>query len=105
MSKGLSKLQKTILGLLDNSLPGSCYRWSGTLTTRELLHELIIRGMISRDSPKKSAMATIRRACMSLLERGHIEGEYDIDSDYPWATIVSWRLATRNKPSADDSPR
>jgi hypothetical protein len=97
MSKGLGKLQKTILGLLDGSLPLQCYRSSGALTTRELFDELAERGTTSLDTPRKTAMSATRRACLSLLDRGHIEGEYTIDFDYPGARIASWRLATRAK--------
>jgi hypothetical protein len=99
MSKGIGKLQKTILGLLDGSLQLQCYHSSGALTTRELFDELVERGTISLDAPRKTAMSAIRRACLSLLDRGHIEGEYEIDNDYPWARIASWRLTRRDERS------
>jgi hypothetical protein len=93
MSKGLSKLQRTIVGLLDGSLKRQFYR-GGALITSELLAELVDREAVREDMPRNMAMFTVRRACMSLVERGILEGEYSIHADYPWAKVITWRLVS-----------
>lgn len=96
MSKGLGKLQKRILGLLEGSVKTEVYAQSRTYTTRELLEELIEQGIVSPDAPRKTAMFTVRRACKSLLNRGLIEGKYETDFDHPGAIIASWRSAAKS---------
>jgi hypothetical protein len=96
MSKGLSKLQKAIVGLLDGTIKHEVYSGK-TLSTRELLEELIEHDEISRDSNHKTAMFTVRRACLSLLNRDILQGEYIIDCDYPWAKTACWTLIGQNK--------
>jgi hypothetical protein len=97
MSKGLSKLQKAIVGMLDGSIKHDVYSSGNTLTTRELLEELIAHDEMPSDANHKSAMFTVRRACLSLLNRDILQGEYMIDCDYPWAITASWTLIDRNK--------
>ncbi|MGA2797774.1 MAG: hypothetical protein ABSE63_09360 [Thermoguttaceae bacterium] len=97
MSKGLSKLQKDIVGLLDGSLKRMVYSPGDSLTTRELLEELIEHDEMSSDTNHKVAMFTVRRACLSLLSRDIIKGEYGIDCDYPWAKIASWTIIEKRQ--------
>lgn len=96
MSKGLSKLQKAIVGLLDGSIKSRLYRGGGALDTREILEALMDSGEMSSDTNHKSAMFTVRRACLSLLNRGIIKGEYVIDCDYPWAKTASWTFINQS---------
>ena len=41
--------------------------------------------------------STVRRACLSLLDRGILEGRYTVDQNYPRAKVASWRLCGRKK--------
>ena len=100
MSKGLSKLQRAIVGLLDGTLEHKVYTSGGALATNELLEELQARGLVKEDIPRKIAMFTVRRACHSLLNRGILEGEYCIDCNYPWAEVATWRLIKQKKPKS-----
>jgi hypothetical protein len=97
MSKGLSKIQVSILGLLDGSIKKQSFSGSGSLTTSELLEELIACEIKTSDSPRKIAMFSVRRACLSLVERGLIEGVYTIDCDYPWAKTIAWSIVSSAK--------
>ena len=97
MSKGLGKLQRAIVGLLDGTLKHQVFSAGGALATSELLAELVALGLLEEDLPRKTAMSTVRRACHSLLDRGILEGEYSIDCDYPWAQVASWRINRRKK--------
>jgi len=99
MSKGLSKLQQEIVGLLGGSIRREVFRGSGALTTGELLEELQCRGVVRDDAPKKIAMFTVRRACNSLLQRGLVDREYEIHCDYPWAKVAVWTLKETRKPA------
>ncbi len=99
MSRGLSKLQRAIVGLLDGTIKLRIFSGSGALTTSELLEELRERGLVREDIPRKTAMFTVRRACLSLLERDILEGEYVIDVDHPWARVASWHLKEREGPA------
>jgi hypothetical protein len=97
MGKGLSKIQTTIVGLLDGSIKSQVYRNSGAFTTRELLEELIACGVMSDDTPHKFAMFTVRRACLALINRDILKGVYEIDCDYPWAQIATWSILDSGK--------
>ena len=99
MSRGRSKLQRAIVGLLDGTIEMRVYRGGGVLTTSELLEELRERGLVREDIPRKTAMFTVRRACLSLLERDILEGEYVTDVDHHWAQVASWRLKEREGPA------
>ena len=98
MSRGLGKLQHSIVGLLDGTLKRQVFSSGGGLTTSELLEELQVRGLVKEGTSRKIAMFTVRRACHSLLNRGILEGEYVMDCDYPWAEVVSWRLCKQKRP-------
>lgn len=102
MSKGLGKLQRAIVGLLDVTLEGEVYTKGRILTTNELLDELRARGLVKEDIPRKTAMFAVRRACLSLLNRGILEGEYIIDCNYPWANVASWHLSEPEKHDSTD---
>jgi hypothetical protein len=92
MSRGLSKLQRAIIGLLDGTVPRAVYG-RGALTTSELLEELVCRGLVPPERPRKIAMYTIRRACISLLDRGIVTGEYVVHDPCAWTDVLSWRIA------------
>lgn len=96
MSKGLSKLQRQIVGLLDGSIKRQVYS-SGPLTTAELLEELIASGVMADDRDRKLAMFTIRRACHSLLNRGIIAGEYIHDCDNAGRIAAKWYVEPASK--------
>lgn len=97
MGKGLSKLQWAIVGLLDGTLPRKVYGGPGALTTDELLAELEERGIVRSDVARKTRLFTVRRACISLLDRGILEGEYVPHCLYPWARVLSWSVAKKRK--------
>jgi len=90
MSRGQSKLQREIAGLLDGSLKGQVFHCAGGLCTAELLEELIERGTIDERVPRKAALFTIRRACRSLVKRGVLDVESAFDCDLPWVTVLCW---------------
>lgn len=92
MSKGLGKLQRAIVGLLDGSIPRKVYS-PGALVTNELLEELERLGLLREGTSRKVAMHTVRRACMSLSDRGIIRGEYIIHDPCYWADVLSWSIA------------
>lgn len=98
MSKGLGRIQRTIVGLLDGSLKRKLFCGGGRLTTSELLAELQERGVIRDDVPRKVALFTVRRACHALVQPELLEGEYEIDVDFPWAETIRWRLKQRKEP-------
>ena len=94
MSRGISKIQRAIVGLLDGSVRHQVYRGSGgPLATRELWEELISLGLMRSDTPRKHAMFTVRRACRSLLDRGILQGRYVWDCDNPGRQTASWKIA------------
>jgi len=100
MSRGLSKLQRAIVGLLVGTLERQVFSSGGGLTTSELLEELQARGLVKEGISRKIAMFTVRRACHSLLDRGIVEGEYVIDCNHPWAQVACWRLSKQKKPGS-----
>jgi hypothetical protein len=97
MSRGLSRMQKTILGLLDGSLQGRVFRSGGDLGTAELRAELLEAGILATED-QRQGMYTVWRACASLARRGLLQGERTIDCDYPWARTISWRAVAPRKP-------
>jgi hypothetical protein len=104
MSKGLSKLQTMIFGMLRGTEPRSVYRGGGELTTAELLEELIAREMVNENAPRRQQMFTVRRACDSLLSRGLIEGTYTHAEPFMWARTISWKAAPQSKPKGRGKP-
>lgn len=92
MSRGLSKIQTTILGLLRGTDRPLVYSGGGKLTTGELLAELAERRLIDDSVRRKIALYTVRRACNSLSLRGLIDGHYMVDCDHPGATTISWSI-------------
>jgi hypothetical protein len=95
MSKGLGRLQRSIVGLLEGTLSRRVFAGSGPLTTDELLAELEERGLVRAETSRKVRLFTVRRACISLLDRGVLEGEYILHPEYPWARVLSWSVAKR----------
>lgn len=67
MSKGLGKLQRAIVGLLDGSIPHKVYT-PGAMATNEVLKELECLGLVREGTSRKVAMHTVRRACLSRSE-------------------------------------
>jgi hypothetical protein len=92
MCRGLSRMQKTILGLLDGSLPGQVFRSGGALSTAELRAELLEAGILATED-QRQGMYTVWRACASLARRGLVQGERTTDCDCPWVKTISWRAA------------
>lgn len=90
MSKGLSKMQRQILGLLDGTEKPCFYSCGGTLTTSELRDELVECRMLDESRPRKQLMAMVLRACRSLLDRDLVEGVYDRNWDHGPSTTISW---------------
>jgi hypothetical protein len=97
MSKGLSTLQRRILGLLDGSIPHKVFT-PGTLTTAQLRAELIQADLMSSDQERKLAMFTIRRACRSLVHRAYITCTYEIDNDNPGRRVATWTSVIKRRP-------
>jgi len=88
MSKGISKLQRHILGLLDGTIPGQCYQGSGgALITTEVADELEAAGLITTEN-RKAAMFTAWRSCRGLFNRDLIKAEYTVTE--AGDKVVSW---------------
>lgn len=90
MSKGLSKMQRRIHGLLSGTESPVFYSSSNKLTTAEILDELIEYGMLDGSRPRKQLMATVLRACDSLCRRELVEGVYGRDVERGPAITVTW---------------
>ena len=95
MSRGLSKIQRVVLGLLDGTERGMVYQSTTALDTGEMLDELVERGMV-KDGNRKLAMFTVRRACDSLLSRGLISGKNVFDSNNPGRRTICWSKKEAN---------
>jgi hypothetical protein len=89
MSKGISKLQRGILDLLQGKSQGQVYTSGTELTTSELLDEMQVRELVKTQN-RKEALFTIRRACDSLCRRGLIKGTYTRDCDRWGCITVAW---------------
>ena len=89
MSKGLSKRQQVILGILGGSIRSQCYASGDELTTGELVEELESGGHLDRETNRKQRLFTVRRACDSLLSRGLLKGKTVLCDPYSVDTI-SW---------------
>jgi hypothetical protein len=103
MSKGISKLQKQILGLLDGSIRHQVFNEGDALTTAELLEELQTSGTLNEEQNHKYAMFTIRRACRSLVARGILQGDCEPDFDNVGRRAATWSSVSKAKP-ADAAP-
>lgn len=89
MSKGLSRIQNCIIGLLRGTVRRRCFPGSGgALITSELAEELMEHGLLSDHAPRKQQLFIVRRACDSLIRRGLIVGEYTRDGEVN--RVVSW---------------
>jgi hypothetical protein len=63
---------------------------AGPLDTKELLAELVSRGVLDDETrPHKHLMATVVRACWSLESRGLLSGAYVVDAD-DGRTTIEW---------------
>ncbi len=91
MSRGLSKRQALILGLLTGTEHVRSFACGGALTTAQLVEALIEREMLSATISRKQQIWTVRRACISLLNRGLVEGTYTRVDPYVWARTISWK--------------
>lgn len=100
MSRGPGKLQRAIVDLLGGKRPlaqfGSSGPKSAVLTTSELLEELVAAEVLPDvNDAREFQLASVRRACAGLVERGVLEGEYATDAITMRLTI-EWRV----KPAA-----
>ena len=95
MSRGLSEIQKTILGLLEGTEKGRVYKINREAITREIADELLERGLLNESAPRKQLSFTVIRACASLVRRGLVEGTYEPDCDNPGRTTVTWRASSK----------
>jgi hypothetical protein len=59
--------------------------------TAELLEELVARGLVGTNAPRKQQMFTVVRACRSLARRGLLIGEYVTDAEHPHCRTIRWR--------------
>lgn len=101
MSRGLGTIQRTILALLDGSEKHLVYSSHGSpMDTRELLDELVERGLIDSDRPHKQNMYTVVRACRSMMGRGLVIGERAINCDFPWTRTIAWSAVSDSDPAA-----
>jgi len=99
MSKGLSEIQKTILGLLNGTEKGLVYRnAAGGLDTREIVEELLEREILNQNAPRKQLASTVIRACSSLVRRELIEGLYVPDANNPGRRTISWKAVCKKDP-------
>ncbi len=100
MSRGLGKVQRTILAILRGEQPTRCYALGcGEFVTSELLEELIEADVLDGGRPQKHLMATVVRACRGLVDRDLLAGVRTFDAKYPWANTITWRLPAN--PPAD----
>jgi len=94
MSRGISKSQQIIFGLLNGLEDGRVYDdLDHGCDTAELLEELLVRGLVNEDAPRKQQMFTVVRACRSLERRGLLEGEMVTDADHPHCKTLHWTAA------------
>jgi hypothetical protein len=93
VSRGLSKIQRHIVGILSGTTRPLVFRSGGTLTTGELLDELREAGLVREDGPRGVGTFTVRRACLSLHRRGLIRGVYTRLCDLPLSLTIAWRAA------------
>lgn len=87
MTRGLSKSQVIILGLLAKT---------GGLDTPEIVEVLSDQGIIKQGAPRKQQMYTVVRACKALARRGLVVGNQVTHADYPWAKTIHWVAKKRN---------
>lgn len=97
MSKGPSKIQNCILGLLRGEVRRQCYSGgSSPLITNELVDELTEAGLLSDGTPRKQRLFVVRRACDSLAGRGLVIGEY-VPAEHA-TRVVSWSAVLEASP-------
>jgi len=76
MSKGISKLQRAIKGILEGTVQRRVYSGGpGEMITAELVDEMVEAGLVKEatdKASKRAAMFTVWRACDSLCRRGLI---------------------------------
>ncbi len=98
MSRGLSTIQKTILALLTGTEKGKVYgNCSGGLLTKELLDELMERGILDDRRPRKHLMFTVVRACRSLVNRKLLTGTHCHDDGSGPQLTISWKYVSPTK--------
>lgn len=109
MSRGLSRIQQAIVGLLRGEVRRNCYSGGGSLTTGELAEELEALGLVDREWPKhwRQSVFVVRRACRSLLRRGLVTGKYERCNDPPVVMTIEWTavrnaVATAHPPSPSE---
>lgn len=95
MSRGISRLQRTIVGILDGSLRRKAYS-PGPLDTRELVEELRAQGAMSDEKPQRQAMATVVRACRNLIGRGLVSGRRVPRIDLIGRITICWSAVRRD---------
>jgi len=93
-------MQRMILGLLNGTEKPLLYNRSDTLTTAELLAELIEHNILDDSRPRKQLMATVLRACASLQRRQLLGGVYGRNYDHGPAITVEWSPPEAASPPA-----
>ena len=78
MSRGLSKMQRTIVALLEAMPPSTVPPTMGGATTAQLYEFLQRMGLFGQtdEANAKSEAASVRRACRGLAQRDLIHGYY-----------------------------
>jgi hypothetical protein len=85
-------MQVAILDILSGRAIRQCYT-GGPLTTGELVEELQEIGFTVA-APRHQALATVRRACDSLVRRGKLRGTYSKLCDPPFSETIEWEAQT-----------
>ncbi|MEX2111894.1 MAG: hypothetical protein WD845_01835 [Pirellulales bacterium] len=102
MSKGLSKRQSLIVGLLTGTVRGKVYGGADDgLSTPELVDELYQHEALPDGMSRQQAVFTVRRACDSLCQRGLLEGVYErgcgTNENRPsYAYQIRWKAKATN---------
>ncbi len=85
-------MQRTIVGLFEGSVHARVFaNVTAGMDTSEILEELIAHDALDDARPRKQLMATVVRACTSLIGRGLVEGHYVADANNPGRQTLTWR--------------
>jgi hypothetical protein len=94
MSRGLSKIQRSICAILRGEAR-RVYVGRG-LVTSEILTELAKIGLVNERRPRKQLMNNLSRACWSLVRRKLVVGTVTFDAatgKHP----IEWRIAASRR--------
>jgi hypothetical protein len=89
-------MQNAIVGLLSGTARGRVFSSTRALDTAELVEELQAAGFVTTEKHRQ-ALATVRRACASLVRRGILAGRYVVSGNPPHGETTSWTIASHER--------